>query len=375
MKSTITTFVLSALLALLLACEGDPNFCRPLLRSPETGNCVCPEGTYFTPEADPMLCTPIDGGDDAGDDGGIDGGTDAPDEGGMDAADESRMDSSDPDVPCTERTWYRDDDGDGHGLAGFRMLACEMPAGHAPLDDDCDDTVATRFPGAPELCDAMDQDCDDVVDENALGIQRPATITSNGEQLRLLQRANLSATLLGAFYIQGGALWGQFVDSGGLLSGGRVQADGIARNFDAVRGPFLKSHVFYGVAATSTGFDSVTGVDDQLTLNRTPAPSTVFSGSVGRVQLMYFNVFYEDAGGLKSYVPAINPIPADGPITVTRDLVTSFDSVVSDTEILLLYTAISTSGAGSAHVARLASGQADITRTIAIGLASRDITW
>jgi MYXO-CTERM domain-containing protein len=38
--------------------------------------------------------------------------------------------------------------------------------GHAEDDGDCDDTMAEVFPGAPELVDGVDNDCDGAVDES-----------------------------------------------------------------------------------------------------------------------------------------------------------------------------------------------------------------
>jgi len=67
-------------------------------------------------------------------------------------------DDTDPDAPVVE--WYVDADGDGHGTPDDTILACSLPSGYAVLSDDCDDAVATTYPGADELCDGEDNDCD-----------------------------------------------------------------------------------------------------------------------------------------------------------------------------------------------------------------------
>ncbi|MCB9765653.1 MAG: right-handed parallel beta-helix repeat-containing protein [Alphaproteobacteria bacterium] len=65
----------------------------------------------------------------------------------------------------TTSTWYADDDADGYGdSAGGTVDACADPGGYAATDDDCDDSDSGVSPGAAELCDGADQDCDGVVD-------------------------------------------------------------------------------------------------------------------------------------------------------------------------------------------------------------------
>ncbi|MDP2305363.1 MAG: MopE-related protein [Pseudomonadota bacterium] len=65
-----------------------------------------------------------------------------------------------------EPTWYSDVDGDGFGDPGAPVQACDLPAGSVADATDCDDTDSRTFPGATEVCDGEDDDCDGTVDED-----------------------------------------------------------------------------------------------------------------------------------------------------------------------------------------------------------------
>ncbi|HEX2532107.1 MAG TPA: MopE-related protein, partial [Chitinophagaceae bacterium] len=62
-------------------------------------------------------------------------------------------------------TFYRDADGDGYGQAALTIKACTAPAGYVANSIDCNDADATIKPGATEVCDGKDNDCDGIVDE------------------------------------------------------------------------------------------------------------------------------------------------------------------------------------------------------------------
>jgi lectin-like protein/putative metal-binding protein len=64
------------------------------------------------------------------------------------------------DAACaTPQTFFEDHDGDGHGDMALSVQACTQPAGTVTVGDDCDDTDATRHPGATDVCDGVDNDC------------------------------------------------------------------------------------------------------------------------------------------------------------------------------------------------------------------------
>ncbi len=66
------------------------------------------------------------------------------------------------------QTWYADTDGDGYGDRGVATTECTAPEGYVADNTDCDDSQVVVHPGAPEVCDGLDNDCDGRVDVDAV---------------------------------------------------------------------------------------------------------------------------------------------------------------------------------------------------------------
>ena len=64
-------------------------------------------------------------------------------------------------------TVYLDADGDGFGDPALPYEVCVEGDGFSLQPTDCDDADATRYPGAVEICNGRDDDCDAEVDESA----------------------------------------------------------------------------------------------------------------------------------------------------------------------------------------------------------------
>ena len=74
------------------------------------------------------------------------------------------VDDEDDDVE-SDAVWYLDYDRDGFGSETV-STTCEMPEGYAETADDCDDADPAVHPDATEVCNELDDDCDDAVDDD-----------------------------------------------------------------------------------------------------------------------------------------------------------------------------------------------------------------
>ncbi len=65
-------------------------------------------------------------------------------------------------------TYYQDSDGDGFGNIAVTTEACSQPSGFVSDNTDCDDTDMNVNPGAAEVCNGIDDNCDGNIDEGVL---------------------------------------------------------------------------------------------------------------------------------------------------------------------------------------------------------------
>jgi hypothetical protein len=85
---------------------------------------------------------------------------------GVDNDCDGDIDDADADVDLgTVVDWFPDLDGDGFG-AGTPVTQCSPPDAHVDNDDDCDDTDPEVSPDAIEVCNDVDDDCDERIDDD-----------------------------------------------------------------------------------------------------------------------------------------------------------------------------------------------------------------
>ncbi len=73
---------------------------------------------------------------------------------------------------CPGTTYYRDFDGDGVGATSSgTTVACIVPESFSERGDDCDDNDERRYPDAQELCNGVDDDCNDLEDDGLENVQ------------------------------------------------------------------------------------------------------------------------------------------------------------------------------------------------------------
>jgi len=75
-------------------------------------------------------------------------------------------DCNDDNPGTTALTFYRDADGDGYGNPSITVNDCTPLAGYVANPNDCNDGNAAVNPGATEVTNGIDDDCDGLIDEN-----------------------------------------------------------------------------------------------------------------------------------------------------------------------------------------------------------------
>ncbi|HNC97314.1 MAG TPA: putative metal-binding motif-containing protein, partial [Myxococcota bacterium] len=68
-------------------------------------------------------------------------------------------------------TWYADTDGDGYGDEAVSDTTCLSPEGFVADNTDCADADLDIHPGATEICNTLDDNCDGVIDTDAVDRQ------------------------------------------------------------------------------------------------------------------------------------------------------------------------------------------------------------
>ncbi len=100
------------------------------------------------------------------------------DDEGIDEDCDGTIDDADSSVDAsTYSEFYADSDSDGFGDADTSLSACDPPAGYVADDTDCADSETAIHPSATEVCDDVDNDCNQQIDDDDAGLDTGTAAT------------------------------------------------------------------------------------------------------------------------------------------------------------------------------------------------------
>ena len=67
-----------------------------------------------------------------------------------------------------DKMFFADTDGDGYGNLLSDTLACSAPVGYVADSTDCNDADASQYPSAIDICNAFDDNCNGLIDEDVV---------------------------------------------------------------------------------------------------------------------------------------------------------------------------------------------------------------
>lgn len=159
--------------------------------------------------------------------------------------------------------WYTDLDGDGFGDPASLYDGCDPPAGYIPDATDCDPDEATNHPGAHELCDAVDNDCDGRIDETRecgglevcelTGVGSPTTVVSSGSiygQWFADPEETLGADLLWEMDSYTGSSLVRYANRTALAARSSTSTTALPYSYDGTGAAAYDGYLYYNAAGT-----------------------------------------------------------------------------------------------------------------------------
>ncbi|MEP6795288.1 MAG: CARDB domain-containing protein, partial [Saprospiraceae bacterium] len=166
--------------------------------------------------------------------------------------------------------FYADGDNDGFGNPSVVVMACSQPSGFVIDHTDCNDALTSVHPGAVEMCNGYDDDCDGQVDEGfSLSVAASSITSSAGNSFC----SGTSTTLS----VSGGSL-----GSGGnwvWYEGGCGTGSSMGTGDNLVITPSAGNHTYYvraeGSCNTSGCASKAITVNSSPTFTTCPSAKTV----------------------------------------------------------------------------------------------------